>query len=414
MAMQMGFRNRARLDRDGEPLGVEGGFGQMMRMMQAQQAQQAQPAQPVQPVQPVQLEAMPAAPAVQQQATAAPAVSPVGSPAAPQLSPAEISALVDPRSSPYFAPQESGDGMTSLGSGNGLGWLDWSRVPGFGGLADQMAAAQNSVSGASAGNLLTDALSSGGYRLHEVGHGDNWVTRGVVDAENNFVGDPQRFQVDDDQAFGNAALLAAAVTTGNVMLANSALAAGGSAAGGAGAAAGGAAGGTAGGAAGTTAGSTSLPGLAGGGFMDATAVSGGFGGGSGLTAAGTMPTTASVAAGGLPGAFAVPALGVGGLGSTAAAAPGLMDSLGPVASWVGRNGGAVSTVVGGLLGGLSGGGGGGGSAPVYGPPKAWNSGLTMGGGQSSAPRQRAPVIDYTLPSTGGLSMGAGRFLGRGG
>jgi hypothetical protein len=104
------------------------------------------------------------------------------------------------------------------------------------------------------------------------------------------------------------------------------------------------------------------------------------------------------------------------------ASPGLFDKLrnygGSVMDWAKENpkqARAAVTLAGGALGGLSGGEtGGGGSAPVYGPPKQWTSGLTMGGGQSSAPRQRAPAIDYTLPSTGGLSMGAGRFLGRGG
>jgi hypothetical protein len=75
------------------------------------------------------------------------------------------------------------------------------------------------------------------------------------------------------------------------------------------------------------------------------------------------------------------------------------------------------TVLGGALGGAEGGSGGsgGGTPPTYGPPQAWSSGLTMGGGQRvGRPQPRQPVIDYTLPNTGGLSMGAGRFLGRGG
>jgi hypothetical protein len=139
---------------------------------------------------------------------------------------------MDPRSSAYFAPQESGDGMTALGYGNGLGWLDWSQVPGFGGLADQMSAAENSVSGAGVGNLLTDALSASGNRLYEQQHGNNWVTRGIVDPQNNFVGEPQRFQIPDDRAFWNAALLAGAATGANVFAASGAAGVGATAAGG--------------------------------------------------------------------------------------------------------------------------------------------------------------------------------------
>jgi hypothetical protein len=106
-------------------------------------------------------------------------------------------------------------------------------------------------------------------------------------------------------------------------------------------------------------------------------------------------------------------------------APGFLDSLRGGASgvqdWIRQNpqqARALVTVLGGVMGGAEGGGGSGGGSgtpPTYGPPQAWSSGLTMGGGQRvGRPQPRQPVIDYTLPNTGGLSMGAGRFLGRGG
>jgi hypothetical protein len=108
-----------------------------------------------------------------------------------------------------------------------------------------------------------------------------------------------------------------------------------------------------------------------------------------------------------------------------AAAPSLLDSLksfgGSAKDWIKQNPNlarGLFTAAGGLAGGLAGGVGGptGGATPApqtFGPPQAWTSGLTMGGG-GPGPRQRAPVIDYELPRAGGLSMGAGRFLGRGG
>jgi hypothetical protein len=110
------------------------------------------------------------------------------------------------------------------------------------------------------------------------------------------------------------------------------------------------------------------------------------------------------------------------LPSLKSAAPSLLDTLksfgGSAMDWIKQNpklARGLFTAAGGLAGGVSSQTGGATQTPqTFGPPQAWTSGLMMGGGQSSAPRQRAPVIDYTLPSSGGLSMGAGRFLGRGG
>jgi hypothetical protein len=104
-----------------------------------------------------------------------------------------------------------------------------------------------------------------------------------------------------------------------------------------------------------------------------------------------------------------------------AAAPSLLDSLksfgGSAKDWIKQNPNlarGLFTAAGGLAGGVGGPTGGATPAPqTFGPPQAWTSGLTMGGG-GPGPRQRAPVIDYELPRAGGLSMGAGRFLGRGG
>jgi hypothetical protein len=109
------------------------------------------------------------------------------------------------------------------------------------------------------------------------------------------------------------------------------------------------------------------------------------------------------------------------LPSLTSAAPSLLDSLksfgGSAKDWIKQNpnlAGGLFTAAGGLAGGVGGPTGGATPAPqTFGPPQAWTSGLTMGGG-GPGPRQRAPVIDYELPRAGGLSMGAGRFLGRGG
>jgi hypothetical protein len=109
------------------------------------------------------------------------------------------------------------------------------------------------------------------------------------------------------------------------------------------------------------------------------------------------------------------------LPSLTSAAPSLLDTLksfgGSAMDWIKQNpnlAGGLFTAAGGLAGGVSGQTGGATPAPqTFGPPQAWTSGLTMGGAVPG-PRQRAPVIDYELPRAGGLSMGAGRFLGRGG
>jgi hypothetical protein len=336
-------------------------------------------------------------------ATAAP-VTPVATaaPAAPAAKtleqvqatmPAGATSIMDPSESAYFAPQERGESTNTLGDGQGLLWLNWDQVPGFEGIAEQMRNAQNSVSGAASGPLLLDALQAGGNKIFENREPNYWVTRGVLDPENKFVGDPQRFQLDDDQAFWNGALLAAAVTGANVMSAQSAL------------------------------GADALSG------MDLAA----DGGGNALWQTGTEVATKTLP-GTLPEVMAaqpgIPASSIApvtppaplpAMPSLNAAAPSLLDSLksfgGSAKDWIKQNpnlAGGLFTAAGGLAGGVGGPTGGATPAPqTFGPPQAWTSGLTMGGG-GPGPRQRAPVIDYELPRAGGLSMGAGRFLGRGG
>ncbi len=330
-------------------------------------------------------------------ATAAPAAP--AAPAATTLAqvqatmPAGATSIMDPSESAYFAPQERGESTNTLGDGQGLLWLNWDQVPGFEGIAEQMRNAQNSVSGAASGPLLLDALQAGGNKIFENREPDYWVTRGVLDPENKFVGDPQRFQLDDDQAFWNAAMLAAAVTGANVMSAQSAL------------------------------GADALSG------MDLAA----DGGGNALWQTGTEGATKALAdtlpevmaaQPGIPAssiAPVTPPAPLPAMPSLNAAAPSLLDSLksfgGSAKDWIKQNPNlarGLFTAAGGLAGGVGGPTGGATPAPqTFGPPQAWTSGLTMGGG-GPGPRQRAPVIDYELPRAGGLSMGAGRFLGRGG
>jgi hypothetical protein len=331
-------------------------------------------------------------------ATAAPAAPAATTLAQVQATmPAGATSIMDPSESAYFAPQERGESTNTLGDGQGLLWLNWDQVPGFEGIAEQMRNAQNSVSGAASGPLLLDALQAGGNKIFENREPDYWVTRGVLDPENKFVGDPQRFQLDDDQAFWNAAMLAAAVTGANVMSAQSAL------------------------------GADALSG------MDLAA----DGGGNALWETGTevatktLPNTLPEVMAAEPGipassiAPVTPPAPLPAMPSLNAAAPSLLDSLksfgGSAKDWIKQNPNlarGLFTAAGGLAGGLAGGGSGptGGATPApqtFGPPQAWTSGLTMGGG-GPGPRQRAPVIDYELPRAGGLSMGAGRFLGRGG
>lgn len=159
------------------------------------------------------------------------------------------SRIFDPASSPYFAPQDAGDGSLSAGDGQGYGWLDWTRIPGMEQFASDPA---SGVSGGGTPRALLSQLTGQGLRLYEQPGDDRWVTRGVVDAQGNFVGDPQTMQMSSDRGFWNAAMLAAAVA-GN---AAAGAGGGGAAAGevGAGEAAGGAIGSGVGGAAPTTGG----------------------------------------------------------------------------------------------------------------------------------------------------------------
>lgn len=189
--------------------------------------------------------------------------------------------FIDPNQSEYFGAQNLGDGSNTVGNGDGSGWLDWSKVPGFEGYTF----GADNVSG-SAGPNLRSMLSDRGYRLYENplstgGSNSGVYERGVVDAQGNFVGGPQRIESPSDRGFWNAAMLAAAgvgtgVATGalggGVAGEAAAGAAGGSAGAGAGAGVGAAAGGA--GAAGGSMGGAAAGGLGGMGW-DALAQLGG-------------------------------------------------------------------------------------------------------------------------------------------
>lgn len=123
--------------------------------------------------------------------------------------------LIDPSTSPYFRAQDLGSGSTTMGAGDGSGWLDWSQIPGFEGYTF----GADNVSG-TRGPDLAALLGERGYRLtqRQIGGGDGYnggvYERGVIDANGNFVGSPQRIETASDRGFWNGALAAAALAGG--------------------------------------------------------------------------------------------------------------------------------------------------------------------------------------------------------
>lgn len=103
--------------------------------------------------------------------------------------PANTSSAIDPRTNPFFRPQEAGDGMVSLGSGNGAGVLS--------GLSGLPGSEQFMMDG---GGINPDALqaylSSNGLQLMAEGDGDA-ERRWVQDAAGNMVVQPERFEYAD-------------------------------------------------------------------------------------------------------------------------------------------------------------------------------------------------------------------------
>lgn len=126
-----------------------------------------------------------------------------------------------------------------------------------------------------------------GFTAAEASLGGNRYLRGVFDASGNPVVPTEEFVYDGDRAFWNAALTAAAVTGGNIGLSNGLF------------------GGTTVASAGSA---SSLPGIAGGGFMDASTFAGlgGVGGAGGYT----VPSLSSLAPAAATG---TPSLSLGGL-----------------------------------------------------------------------------------------------------
>jgi hypothetical protein len=97
--------------------------------------------------------------------------------------------MIDPRTSPFFRPQEDGDGMASLGYGNGQGFLS--------GLSGLPGAEQFMLEG---GGINPDALQAylenNGLQL--MGDADGVAsTRWVQDASGNMVVQPERFEFAD-------------------------------------------------------------------------------------------------------------------------------------------------------------------------------------------------------------------------
>jgi hypothetical protein len=198
--------------------------------------------------------------------------------------------MIDPRTSPFFRPQEAGEGMASLGNANGAGFLS--------GLSGLPGAEQFMLEG---GGINPDALqaylSSNGLQLMAEG-GDGAESRWVQDAAGNMVVQPEQFQY-ADRNWDAGLALALGVTGANLLGAGALGGFGGSSAPTAGGVAGGgSAGGAVGGGMTAPAGFTLAPSLGAG------------------TAAGTAAGTTAGAAGGLgsfltsPG-FLGPALSAG-------------------------------------------------------------------------------------------------------
>jgi hypothetical protein len=120
--------------------------------------------------------------------------------------------VTDPFLNPYFAPQELGSGQFTAGSGNGYGFLDWTKVPGFERFAQDMSAG---VSGGPGENIAR-TLSEGGFKVHDQDLGNNMIRRGIVGSDGQVLGGFQDMQRSNDNGFWKAGLLAAALTGGAV------------------------------------------------------------------------------------------------------------------------------------------------------------------------------------------------------
>lgn len=118
---------------------------------------------------------------------------------------------VDLRSSPYWAAQDVGSGSMTLGGGDGSG---------FYGLLNQFAGKEVGAGDGSYNTRpdiqgATDFLGSSGQQMMQAYGGNNEVARWLQDAQGNITGAPELSSLDDDN-FGYAAMLAAAVTGANL------------------------------------------------------------------------------------------------------------------------------------------------------------------------------------------------------
>lgn len=121
----------------------------------------------------------------------------------------------DPYTSPYFRPQDQGSGSLTMGSGDGTGWYDWTKVLGLGYTAPTT---QDQISGGRAPDVAS-LLTQAGYKptardAVEGGAAGQW--RAVVDAQGNAVGPETWYPTQDASDFWTAALLAAGLVTGGV------------------------------------------------------------------------------------------------------------------------------------------------------------------------------------------------------
>ena len=295
---------------------------------------------------------------------------------------------IDLRTSPYWAPQDAGDGSGGLGNADGSGYY----AP-----LEQFAATQGSgenMIGARRADrsAAMDWLKNTGQSLYESNSGQT-NARWLQDAQGNITAEPQIVNVEDDN-FWTGALLAGALTGANLYGAyggGAAASAGGGAASGAAPAAGGA-GAAGGGAAGMTAEQVAM--LAANGMTDAQ-----------IAAMATAAGDAAMA-GSLTGA------GMGGGG-------GLLSGLlnGTDASKIGSGlldyAAKNPKVVGGLLGGLTGATGGTSSGSTEAPYSGPMPTISRGNWQPRAQAQMMALPQVQAPEVKQGAQGSGlwRFLG---
>jgi hypothetical protein len=116
---------------------------------------------------------------------------------------------VDLRTSPYFGPQDVGDGSGTVGGGDGSGfYAGLAQFDGTQGSGENMVGARGfDIAGAE------DWMRSNGRQLFEAYGGNNEVARWMQDVDGNVTDAPQLQSLNDDN-FGYAALLAGGLVGG--------------------------------------------------------------------------------------------------------------------------------------------------------------------------------------------------------